>query len=145
MPSAPSITFSGIHWFILHKDVLAARSAFHDALYCKRFAIPPTQVLRCWCGRLKKIQIDPKWAQDGYRMEPKFSQNRKDNVQRPNLTTRWPPRPLYSEGLIDFEQFLGPLRGPKIDPKCDLGGKSGHQSRFFPNCSAFLFFSVFCA
>ena len=82
---------------------------------------------------------------DGPRMDPKWSQNCKKSLQGPKLTTRWPPIPLYRPGLADFKPFLGPLQGPKINQKRDLGRKVGHQGRFFIVFFAFLVFSVFFA
>ena len=57
-------------------------------------------------------------------------QNEKKCDEPPKVATRWPPRPLYSEGVVDFEQFLGPLWNPKIDPQSTFGLTRGLRNRF---------------
>ena len=41
-------------------------------------------------------------TQNGARMHPKWSQNRKKCAESPKVATRWLPRPLYPEGAVDF-------------------------------------------
>ena len=88
-------------------------------------------------------QIDPTLAQEGSRMEPKWSQNGKKGVQLHKMVPGWRPGPIPYEGLVDFWQFLGPLWNPKIAPKRDLGRKWSHQNRLFIDFCAFSVSFVF--
>ena len=47
------------------------------------------------------------------RMHQKCSQNWDKCGESPKVATRWLPRPLYREGLVDFLQFWGPSWSPK--------------------------------
>ena len=47
------------------------------------------------------------------RMHQKCSQNWNKCGESPKVATRWLPRPLYREGLVDFFAIFGSLLGPK--------------------------------
>ena len=67
----------------------------------------------------------------GARMHQKWSQNREKCAESPKVATRWLPRPLYPEGLVDFQQFLGPPWEPKNHQKSTFSQKSRPRKRFF--------------